>query len=236
MSKRIFTLDAGHGGKDSGAVGHGLKEKNLVLTIVKLAKEYIEQHYDVDCRLTRSNDASLSLAERTNLANSNGSECCVSVHVNSAADARANGFESFVYTTDGPSSKSVKLQNIIHSALGDLWEGYGRRDRGMKKANFHMVREFKGAAVLVEFGFIVNSHDSELLKDNNFLTHNALTLAEAIADYLNLKKRVSKKDNVYSVTVDAKQVGAYAVLGNITNQVEAAIKTGSEHIEIKLVN
>lgn len=235
MSKRVFALDAGHGGKDSGAVGNGLQEKDIVLEVVKLAKSYIERNYNVDCRLTRSTDVFIPLAQRTSMTQSWGSECLVSVHVNSAANVQANGFESFVYTTDGPNSKSVRLQNAVHDKLAELWVNAGRRDRQKKKANFHMVREFKGAAVLVELGFIVNSKDAALLKDQQFLKANAEALADGIAEYMGLDKKLRTKERVYSFAVDGKQIGAYAVPGNIVRQLEAAIESGKESIEIKLV-
>jgi N-acetylmuramoyl-L-alanine amidase len=231
---RILTLDAGHGGKDSGATGNGLQEKDVVLDVVLEARQYLEKHYDCRVYLTRSTDEFVELRDRTNAANEIKSECLVSVHINAASAETANGFESFVYKTDGPDSKSVALQNILHSKLAPLWTAKGQRDRGKKKANYHMVREFKGAAVLVELGFISNKQDSTLLKSSAFRDKNAHAIAEGIAFYLKLQPK-QKVDPIYSVLVDGKNVGAYAVPENVTRQVAKAIAGGSDRIEINLL-
>lgn len=230
----VLTLDAGHGGHDSGAVGHGLKEKDIVLLIVKAARDYLEENYDCTVHVTREKDEFVELRDRTSAANRKESACLVSVHINAAGAASANGYESFVYTTDGATSKSVALQKVLHSKLAPIWVNKGRRDRGMKKANYHMVREFKGAAVLVELGFISNKEDSTLLKSSAFRTKNAIALAEGIAQYLNLDKK-PQDEPVYAVKVDGKQVGAYAVPANVARQVEKALSDGCDHIDINLL-
>lgn len=242
MSKFTLVLDAGHGGNDPGAVGNGLQEKDLTLSICQLAQAHIKKHYpDITCLLTRASDVTTTLSTRTNFANSKKADALVSVHINSAASVTANGFESFVYTTDGFDSKSVALQKKLHPALAKLWTEKNRSDRGMKKASFHMVREFKGAAVLVEIGFIVNKQDSELLKSGSFLMANAEALADAIADYFGVTKGVTQEKTteqagrIYRVFVDGKQVGAYSNTANLVAEVNKAVKSGSSKVNLELV-
>lgn len=236
MSKFKLFLDAGHGGHDSGAVGHGLKEKDIVLDVCHRVQGYIDKHYpDIICIMSRETDTFVELRDRTSKANRLKSDCLVSVHVNSAADNRANGFESFIYTTDDETTKSYALQQKLHKKLAGLWTGKGRRDRGQKKANFHMVREFKGASVLVELGFIVNDKDAALLKSDAFLQHNAEAIAEAVAQYAGVTKRATQSDTMYRVIVDGKQQGAYAVTENVVNAFEKAIQSGASKIEAQLV-
>lgn len=241
MSNFTLVLDAGHGGNDPGAVGNGLQEKDLTLSICQLAQAHIKRNYpSINCLLTRASDVTTTLHSRTAFANRNKADALVSVHVNSAASTAANGFESFVYTTDGPESKSVGLQKKLHQPLAKLWTSKGRADRGQKKANFHMVREFKGASVLVEFGFIVNKQDSDLLKNASFVQANAIALADAIAEYFGVTKSVTNKPvstakaGVYRVLVDGSQTGAYADPSNIANAVFTAVSSGKKKIEIEL--
>lgn len=230
---KIFYLDPGHGGDDSGATANGLKEKDLVLDLSKRIKAYIESRYDVDCRLSRSTDRFVTLSGRTNEANKLNSDCLVSVHINAASAAGANGFESFVYLTDGANSKSVALQKKLHAKISPLWVNRGRKDRGKKKENFHIVREFKGAAVLLEFGFLTNDTDASHLKDESFLQINAEATAQAVAEYLELEpKDKAKLDSIYRVSVDGKQVGAYADTDNVVNQVEKALNKGADNLVI----
>jgi N-acetylmuramoyl-L-alanine amidase len=189
-----IALDAGHGGTDPGASGYGITEKDTVLKVVRMAKEHLEKNYEgVKVLETRPGNVSRKLDTRTDTANKAKCASLVSVHNNAAGDDDANGYEDFVYTTDGTDSKSYALQQAIHKQLSPLWTGKGRKNRGMKKANFHMVREFKGASVLIELGFMSNKKDSDLLKDEAFLKQNAVALAVALADYHNLSKKVASK-------------------------------------------
>lgn len=236
MPQKIIFIDPGHGGTDPGATGHDLKEKDLTLVIAKKVRKILHSHWDCDVRLSRSQDKTVSLNNRTRTANAIGSDCLVSIHINAANDDGANGFESFVYTTDGPGTKSADLQDKLHSRLAKLWAGEKRRDRGQKKDNFHMVREFRGAAVLLELGFISNLTDARLLKNDDFLGENAATIADAIADHLNLPANVSETEEIYRVLVDGKQTGAYGKYSNILNAVGKALKAGADDIKLSKIN
>lgn len=229
--KTVF-IDPGHGGKDPGAVGHGLKEKTLVLNISQRIQRYLETNYVVDCCLSRYADEFVTLDNRTQDAKNLGASCLVSIHINAAAAADANGFESFVYTTDGPDSKSVKLQKELHQNIAPIWTTNGRNDRGQKKENFHMVREFKGPAVLLEFGFITNAKDAALLKDDEFLQQNARAVGDAIASYLGLPRQTEQTKNIYRVIIDGEQIGAYAESDNVLDQVKKAVTTGKDDIKL----
>lgn len=235
MSNFMLFLDPGHGGRDPGAMGNGLKEKDIVLDVCQRVNRYINNHYpDIDCVLSRDDDRLIELSSRTGMANRLKADCLVSVHVNSASDHRANGFESFIYTTDDETTKSYALQQKLHEKLAGLWLLNHRRNRGIKKANFHMVREFKGAAVLIELGFIVNDKDAALLKRDDFLQQNAERIAEAVAEYAGVTTRV-KKEQMYRLIVDGKQKGAYAVTENVVGAFEKAIQSGANKIEAELV-
>lgn len=235
MTKKILALDAGHGGNDPGAVGNGLREKDLTLDIAKRVASHLAAHYpDIYCRLTRTADQFVTLGQRTRDANAWGADCLVSIHINSAATDAANGFESYRYVTDTESSQSYALQKQLHPRLATLWSDKGRKNRGIKRANFHMVREFKGAAVLLELGFIVNDQDAALLSDAAFLDANAQAIAEGVADYLDVP-RVVKPDGLYRVIVDGTQVGAYAEDSNVTRQVTKALRANKRRIEIEAV-
>lgn len=78
---KIF-IDPGHGGTDSGAVGNGLKEKDLTLKISKKIKEKLANYENVQIKLSRESDQTLSLPQRTNMANAWGANYLISVHIN----------------------------------------------------------------------------------------------------------------------------------------------------------
>lgn len=230
---KVVVIDAGHGGNDPGAVGHGLKEKDISLYLSELIAGILSKEYGVKALLTREKDTDMTLSERTHFANK-GSDCLVSIHVNAAPAISANGFESFIFTNDGADSKSAKLQDELHSRISKLWFKKNRADRGEKKANFHMLREYKGASVLLEFGFISNKFDAKLLTDSEFIADNARATAEGIAAFLGVTKSVTTSAGIYRVFVEGKQVGAYSDPDNLANQVKIAISSGKKNIKLQL--
>ncbi|NQV73387.1 N-acetylmuramoyl-L-alanine amidase [bacterium] len=91
-----IVIDAGHGGKDTGAVGrNGLREKDVVLAVALKVGEYLRQNLGVNVIFTRDTDEFISLQGRGHLANQVGAKLFVSIHANSAPDSRASGTETF---------------------------------------------------------------------------------------------------------------------------------------------
>jgi N-acetylmuramoyl-L-alanine amidase len=230
MSK-LVVIDAGHGGKDPGAVGNNLKEKDLTLTIAGLTCDILESVYKINTLQTRPKDQFVSLNNRTSVANAAQANCLVSIHIN-AATPSANGFESFIYTTDVEGTRSYALQKAIHKPLAKHFDS----DRGRKKANFHMVRECKGAAVLIELGFISNTLDASKLKNGEFLFKLAESLAGGIANYLGANKcEKPKSKHTYRVLVDGVQKAAYSDLDNLASEVKKHAEKGKSSIELQLI-
>ena len=97
MVRRIV-LDAGHGGKDSGCLGHNHKEKDIALEITLLVGEMIGKQYpDVEVIFTRTKDKFIPLHERANIANKNRADLFISVHCNSVkGKPHVHGSETFV--------------------------------------------------------------------------------------------------------------------------------------------
>lgn len=95
--KRIV-IDAGHGGKDPGAIGlNGLKEKDVCLAVALKLGKYIEDNLpDVEVFYTRKTDVFLELHERANIANKKNADLFISIHVNASTNRAAYGTETFV--------------------------------------------------------------------------------------------------------------------------------------------
>jgi N-acetylmuramoyl-L-alanine amidase len=187
MANKIF-LDAGHGGKDGGASGGGLKESNLTLEIAKETRDILINEYaGAEVQLSRNTDTYLTLEQRTVAANKWGADVLVSIHINAAEAESANGFETYVYTKVGSDTKA--LQNVLHRAI---LRRIGMTDRGQKAANFHMVRESKMNAVLTECGFISNRSDNAKMKQDSWKSEVARGHAEGIAEFIGLNKKAEK--------------------------------------------
>ncbi|WP_179289567.1 N-acetylmuramoyl-L-alanine amidase [Shouchella clausii] len=183
---KIF-IDPGHGGSDPGAVGHGLKEKDLVLTISRHIRDILLSEYKgVQVRMSRNSDVFLSLSERAKLANNWGANYFCSVHINAGG---GTGFETFIHTSR--SSKSVSYQNVVHPAI---YSKMDVKDRGKKFANYAVLRQTNMPAILTETLFIDNEKDAKLLKDSSFLKKVAQGHAEGIAKAFGLKSKDGDSD------------------------------------------
>lgn len=167
-------LDAGHGGFDPGAISFSLKEKDLTLEICNFIEAELRGEDKIKIIKTRDSDKTVSLYERISFANKNNADYFISIHINSAANKLAKGFESFVYTK--ASEKAIWLQSILHGNIAKLFEV----DRGKKRENFFVLRETKMPAILLEFGFISNDEDYKNLKNTFFKKDIAKAVAEKI--------------------------------------------------------
>ncbi|CAK8721244.1 hypothetical protein GCAAIG_10850 [Candidatus Electronema halotolerans] len=91
--KRIV-IDPGHGGKDTGAIAFGLKEKDIVLKVAKRIRKILKrEHYEIF--LTREKDVFIPLEERTAIANTKGADLFLSIHVNAHPKSWVRGVETF---------------------------------------------------------------------------------------------------------------------------------------------
>jgi len=94
---KTIVIDAGHGGKDPGAVGNNLKEKDITLSIALKLGELIKKHFsDVKVVYTRSTDEFIELFKRAKIANNAKADLFISIHVNSNKKPDPNGAETYV--------------------------------------------------------------------------------------------------------------------------------------------
>lgn len=151
-------IDPGHGGHDAGAVGAKSKEAENVLKVaLALEKKLKAQGHEV--KLSRRTDTYLTLKQRADLANAWGADIFISLHDNSAVNQTATGFETFIFNGN-VSANSIKLQQHVHKAIA---KGIGLRDRGLKRANFAVLRQTSMPALLIEYGFISNIEDEKII-------------------------------------------------------------------------
>src|SRR6476620_12283610 len=103
-------LDPGHGGSDPGAQGNGLREKDITLDIALKIRTILMNGYEnIEVRMSRTNDSSKSLSQRTNEANSWGADYYLSIHCN-AYNGSAKGYEDFIHNNLSDSSTTAKYQ------------------------------------------------------------------------------------------------------------------------------
>lgn len=153
MARLCF--DYGHGGNDPGAVYKGRKEADDVLSLGRAVAAVLRRH-GVIIDETRAADVSVSLKARCDFENMGSFDYFISFHRNAFKPETATGVETYTYLN--PGAKSKGLAEKIQSSL----VGVGFANRGVKTANYQVLRETRAPAVLIEIGFIDNSQDNAL--------------------------------------------------------------------------
>ena len=170
-------LDAGHGGKDSGATGGGIFEKNVALQIVnKLNTAFKAQGFETV--LTRSNDEYISLSERCNIANNAKADLFISIHLNSNGGKPATGIETLVYSDSG---ETGKIAHAVQTAMINITQA---TDRGVKvRQNLAVLRGTTMKAMLIETGFINNDNDRNKLTKEYYQNSLVNAILSAVCNY-----------------------------------------------------
>ena len=173
------TIDAGHGGEDSGATGslNGYFESHAVLDIALRLRALLERHVEV--QMTREDDTFTSLPERCRMANEWGADILVSLHLNSATPD-ASGFEVF---TSG-STKSKDLAKKVWSRHTKAFPD--QKDRGVKTAGFYVLKHSDMPAVLTEGCFLSNDAENQWVSLDETRQQMAEAIGQGILDYFNI--------------------------------------------------
>ena len=179
--KNVVFLDPGHGGRDPGAVYNGLREKDLNMSIYrKLRSELEKLGYTV--LTSRDKDVYVDyVTERSEMVNKTDADVFISIHFNATGVPGANrsGVETYIYEPDDdikprinkvahddPTrlSESKRLADNIHNSVVSV---AGANDRGVRGANYAVLRETVKPAVLLELGYI-DSPEYKKISDDKY--------------------------------------------------------------------
>ncbi len=216
-------IDAGHGGKDPGAMDthtvNGkkitVKEKDVNLAVAKMLCARLKSAYpDKKILMTRESDVFLSLAQRTEIANSvklkDGEAILyISIHVNSSLDKKASGYEVWYLSPgysrtvlDKNATDDKNLFNVMNIMMEEeyltesiliakfIMDGLQTQvgnlatPRGIKAEEWFVIRNSKMPAVLVELGFLSNQKEAALLVDNSYLQKLSLGIYNGLAAFV----------------------------------------------------
>lgn len=186
-------LDAGHGGKDNGATSTyknsdgeyvTADEKTINLDIILKINDILKSK-GMPTILTRDSDKYVSLQDRVKIANNSKGKMFVSVHQNSFDSESAKGTETYYYGGYAPSknggfdSKTLAEQ-IQEELILTLDRDTSVLDRGVKTANFYVIKNSNMPAILAEIAFISNPQDRSLLINESFRQLTAIAIVNAI--------------------------------------------------------
>ncbi len=175
----LILFDYGHGGKDPGATYKGRHEADDVLLIgPAVAKRLRAAGVAID--ETRTSNTTLSLEQRVKLELKKTYDFFISFHRNAFKPEVGTGAEVYVYRSYNTKSKPLAAK--IQQALVNV----GFRNRGVKEADYYVLKHTKAPALLLEIGFIDNSADNKLF-DSKF---EAMVdgIANAILEVAGVKK------------------------------------------------
>jgi N-acetylmuramoyl-L-alanine amidase len=183
-------LDAGHGYNTPGKRSpDGMREYEFNRAVANYAKQLLANYKNATVYFSHSDQRDVSLKARTDKANSLNVDIFVSIHANAFGSGGWNnvgGIETFVYPSRPPVANQLaqKIQrNLVIST--------GLENRGVKTADFHVLRETKMDAVLVECGFMTNRDEIKLLRSETYRR----TVAEGIVKSLAEQFRLQRKAN-----------------------------------------
>jgi N-acetylmuramoyl-L-alanine amidase len=173
-SFNTVVVDAGHGGKDSGAYRrYGGAEKIATLDVARRLDRKLRES-QLDTVMTRSRDVYISLDRRVEIENKQKNSIFVSIHFNDSRRRGIHGFETYYH-----SPASMELANRIRSKLMTIRRS---ANRGVHFANFRVLRLANYPAVLVECGFLSNRREGGEARDAEYREVLADKIAEAIVE------------------------------------------------------
>lgn len=187
LSGRVVVLDAGHGGSDRGAVGpSGLTEKEVTLSVALKTEERL-LNSGAEVIMTRRTDKDVASPNASNTAELGArvataprdAEIFISIHCNAFSNPNSNGMETFYYSG---SSASYRLAALLNEEL--QYYG-GLSNRGIKSANFYVIKHTHCPSSLIELGFITNYEEERLLASDEYQEKLAQAIVAAINRFFN---------------------------------------------------
>ncbi len=202
--KPCIAIDPGHGGTDCGATGHGgIQEKYVCLAIGTAVGDLLQER-GCDVILTRNNDCTVALDQRTTHAHKHHADLFVSIHANYAADNRARGVETFCVQPRLLQSVSSDLSDMQKDSVAqvmnqrayfsdclaqsvqrhtcDAIESYHNEsiDRKVKYSVSQVLLGAQMPAVLIEVGFVSHPSEAALLGDTVYQGRIARGICDGI--------------------------------------------------------
>ena len=166
---QTVVIDAGHGGKDSGAVGKKSKEKDIALAVAKKTGSYIKKKYpDVKVVYTRDKDVFVELIERARIANRNDADIFISIHCNSVANSpKTGGAETFIM---GEHRNSANLAVAKRENASILYESNAEENYGGFDPN--------STEAYIAFSFIQSEYKQRSLELAELIQNELVTKAK----------------------------------------------------------
>lgn len=180
LQNRIIILDPGHGGKDPGTVKGSVSEKSITLKVSTQVKQLLE-NAGAKVYMTRTGDTYPSLQDRVDFTQANYGEIFVSIHVNSAANASAQGTETYYAISTGDMyQEDIDLATFVNNQIVN---NLNMKNRGVKQEQYYVIRNMVIPSILVELGFLTNTEDHNKMTNDQYVKLFAESIYNGILQY-----------------------------------------------------
>lgn len=176
-------INAGHGGKDPGASGNGVVEKDITLAMaIKLGYRLKKQGFLIS--YTRIEDEYIMPTDIAKKANKEKADLFISLHCNAATTAMAKGIETLIFSNEGENKKvAAQVQTSLVTASK-------MTDRGLKeRKDLIVLNSTNMTAILLELGFVSNKDDADKLKQEAFLDNCANAICSGVCAYYSISPK-----------------------------------------------
>ncbi|QHI73284.1 N-acetylmuramoyl-L-alanine amidase [Aminipila terrae] len=193
---KIVAIDMGHGGHDSGSIGHKgqpdqLNEKDVNLPIGLRLNEYLKSA-GVSTYMIRESDVYYTLLERAQKANDAGATIFISVHNNSSETSAAHGTEVLYNSKINADGKSemdlygIQSKDIAKNVESEMVQSLGTLERGIKNSpEMAVLNKTTMPAIIVEGAFLSNESELSMMRKDDYADKYALGVAKGIVKSLN---------------------------------------------------
>lgn len=180
---KIIVLDAGHGGKDPGAVRNNIYEKDLNYSILYSHAKDLFETSDIKVYYTRDTDVFISLNDRAKFATLVDADMFISLHMNSSENNTANGTEVFYSKSNNKKLESgLNSYQLAKTLATNISTAMETKLRGTTKADYYVVKYNSVPAVLIELGFISNEEERNKLVDENYQKKAAEAIYQSVME------------------------------------------------------
>lgn len=193
LGKTIY-LDAGHGGRDSGAISSSFLEKDMNLLLVKKLESvlvskgavvFLTRDGDYDLANSTMNRKRNDLYNRVKMINASNCDMYISMHLNASPSNKWNGIQLFY-------SNVVKENKELAEVITNTMKENMKNVRDVKKENgYYMYSKIKVPGVLVEAGFISNANDNYKIRQSEYQDILVNNIVMGIENYFSIERNPS---------------------------------------------
>lgn len=189
--EKVIVIDAGHGGKDPGAIGfNGNYEKDIVLSISrKLRTDLKSKGYKVI--LTRDSDDYVDNLERAKLANKKRSRVFISIHGNAMENkSSVDGIQVLYYPNRESTIGDLNNNELAKVMMNSMINGTNAKDRGIiERMDLIVLNQTKMPAILIECGFLSNENEERLLITDEYQNKIVKSITDGLEEYFSLNSK-----------------------------------------------